>query len=135
MARGSKVLVMDDADRVRGLLAELLREIETVADVIEAADAGAALRLVAEQQPDIAILDIHVPGEGPVQNGIDVLRVVKQVRPETKVFMLTSHGSDQHRLECQRAGADHFFDKTLEFEALLDRVAEYQDAERRQFLQ
>lgn len=125
MSRRFTVLVMDDAAVVRSLLAAMLAEIEAVDSVIQAEDAASALHLIDEHQPDIAILDIKVPGEGPVQNGIDVLRRVKGQHPETKVIMLTNHATERYRSECQRAGADHFYDKSSEFEQLLDRVAEY----------
>jgi len=117
--------VMDDAAVVRSLLAAMLAEIDTVERVIQAGDADSALHLVDEHNPDIAILDINVPGSGPVRSGIDVLRKVKQANPATKVLMLTNHANERYRLECQRAGADYFFDKSSEFEQLLDRVAAY----------
>ncbi len=39
--------------------------------------------------------------------------------------MLTNHATERYRSECQKAGADYFYDKSSEFEQLLDRVAEY----------
>jgi DNA-binding NarL/FixJ family response regulator len=125
MSKRFTVLVMDDAAVVRSLLAAMLAEIDSVENVIQAEDAASALRLVDEHEPDIAILDIKVPGSGVVQNGIDVLRQVKGAHPETKVIMLTNHATERYRSECQKAGADYFYDKSSEFEQLLDRVAEY----------
>ena len=125
MSKHFTVLVMDDAAVVRSLLAAMLAEIDTVENVIQAEDAASALRLVDEHEPDIAILDIKVPGVGVVQNGIDVLRRVKGAHPDTKVIMLTNHATERYRSECQKAGADYFYDKSSEFEQLLDRVAEY----------
>ncbi len=127
MDKGFTVLVMDDAAVVRSLLVAMLAEIDSVERVIQAGDAASALHLVAEHKPDIAILDIKVPGAGAVQNGIDVLRQVKRTHPATKVIMLTNHATERYRMECQRAGADYFFDKSSEFEQLLDRVAAYGD--------
>lgn len=125
MSRRFTVLVMDDAAVVRSLLAAMLAEIDSVENVIQAEDAASALRLVDEHAPDIAILDIKVPGTGIAQNGIDVLRQVKVAHPDTKVIMLTNHATERYRSECQKAGADHFYDKSTEFEQLLDQVAEY----------
>lgn len=119
------VLVMDDATVVRRLLATMLAEIDSVGQVVQAADAATALRLVEEHRPDIAILDIKVPGEGPIRNGIDVLRQVKRAHPETIVIMLTNQATERYRVESKKAGADHFFDKSSEFERLLDKVAVY----------
>jgi len=125
MEKRFTILVMDDAAVVRSLLAAMLAEIDSVERVIQAGDAASALHLLDEHNPDIAILDINVPGFGTIQSGIDVLRKVKQANPATKVLMLTNHANERYRLECQRAGADHFFDKSSEFEQLLDRVAAY----------
>lgn len=125
MGKQVTVLVMDDAAVVRSLLAAMLTEIDSVEHVIQAEDAASALHLVDQHKPDIAILDIKVPGAGLTQNGIDVLRKVKQVHPTTKVIMLTNHATERYRRECQKAGADYFFDKSSEFEQLLDRVAAY----------
>jgi DNA-binding NarL/FixJ family response regulator len=125
MSKRFTVLVMDDAAVVRSLLAAMLAELDSVENVIQAEDAASALRLVDEHQPDIAILDIKVPGAGIVQNGIDVLRQVKDAHPDTKVIMLTNHATERYRSECQKAGADYFYDKSSEFEQLLDRVADY----------
>jgi len=119
------VLVMDDATVVRSLLASMLAEIDSVERIVQADDAASALRLVDEHRPDIAILDIKVPGAGPVRNGIDVLRQVKCTHPDTVVMMLTNQATERYRIECKRAGADHFFDKSSEFERLLDKVAAY----------
>ena len=119
------VLVMDDAAVVRSLLAAMLAEIDSVERVLQAGDAASALHLMDEHDPDIAILDINIPSSGPIRSGIDVLRKVKQSHPDTRVLMLTNHATERYRMECQRAGADHFFDKSSEFEQLLDRVAAY----------
>jgi DNA-binding NarL/FixJ family response regulator len=119
------VLIMDDAVAVRSLLAALLLEIDTIEKVVQAEDAASALRLVDEQEPDIAILDINLRGAGIVQNGIDVLREVKGAHPEIEVLMLTNHATEPYRVECEKAGADYFYDKASEFDQLLDRVAAY----------
>lgn len=125
MSKRFTVLVMDDAAVVRSLLAAMLAEIDSVEHVIQAEDAASALHLIDEHEPNIAILDIKVPGNAVAQNGIDVLRRVKGAHPATTVIMLTNHATERYRSECQRAGADYFYDKSSEFEQLLDRVAEY----------
>jgi DNA-binding NarL/FixJ family response regulator len=117
------VLVMDDAPVVRSLLVAMLAEIETIENVLQAEDVSSALNLIEEHGPEVAILDVKVPGHGAIRNGIDVLRRVKKTRPDTSVIMLTNHATSRYRTECERAGADYFFDKSSEFERLLDTVA------------
>jgi DNA-binding NarL/FixJ family response regulator len=128
MDKGLTVLIMDDADIVRSLLGAMLMDLPNVGRVLQAPDAASALRLAAEYQPDIAILDISVPGDGAVRDGIGVLRWLKQRYPHTQVLMLSNHASRPYRSESSQAGADGFFDKSGDFEALLEWI-EQQDGQ------
>lgn len=123
MRKNVTVLVMDDAPVVRSLLVAMLTEIDSIQNVLQAEDVSSALNLFEEHAPDVAILDVKVPGQGPIRNGIDVLRRVKSTRPDTSVIMLTNHATPRYRSECESAGADYFFDKSSEFERLLDTIA------------
>jgi DNA-binding NarL/FixJ family response regulator len=124
MDKALTVLVMDDADVVRSLLAAMLMDLPNVGRVLQAQDAASAPRLVAECQPDMAILDISVPGDAMARDGIGVLRWIKQRYPRTKVLMLSNHASRPYRFESSQAGADGFFDKSGDFDALLDCIAQ-----------
>jgi DNA-binding NarL/FixJ family response regulator len=123
MSKVVTVLVMDDAAVVRGLLARMLSRVAGVGGVLQAADAQSALELVDSHRPEIAILDLKVPGYGTIRNGIDVLRRIKQAHPSIAVIMLTNHATSRYRAECLAAGAAEFFDKSIEFEQLLETVA------------
>jgi DNA-binding NarL/FixJ family response regulator len=123
MVKAMTVLVMDDAAVVRGLLARMLSRVAGVGGVLQAADAQSALELMDRHRPEIAILDLKVPGSGAIRNGIDVLRRIKQTHPATTVIMLTNHATPRYRTECLRAGAAGFFDKSIEFDQLLETVA------------
>lgn len=118
------VLVMDDASVVRKLLASMLTHVTGVDKVLQADDATTALDLMEQYRPDIAILDIKVPGAGILRNGIDVLKRIRQTHPTTSVIMLTNHATPRYRTECLAAGAHEFFDKSTEFEQLLELVAQ-----------
>lgn len=129
MRKNVTVLVMDDAPVVRSLLVAMLGEIDAIENVLQAEDVSSALNMIEQHQPDVAILDVKVPGQGPIRNGIDVLRRVKKTRPDISVIILTNHASPRYRTECERAGADYFFDKSSEFERLLDTVAALTETE------
>jgi len=118
------VLIMDDAVVVRKLISALLSEIENVQMIFQAGDAVSAVQLFIEHKPQIAILDIKVPGGNGMKNGIDVLRVVKKAYPGAAVIMLTNHANARYSAECKQAGADFFFDKSTEFDRLPAAVAE-----------
>jgi DNA-binding NarL/FixJ family response regulator len=118
------VLIMDDAVVVRKLISALLSEIENVQMIFQAGDAVSAVQLFVEHKPQIAILDIKVPGGDGMKNGIDVLRMVKKASPNATVIMLTNHANARYSVECKQAGADFFFDKSTEFDRLPAAVAE-----------
>jgi DNA-binding NarL/FixJ family response regulator len=118
------VLVMEDAAVVRNLTIDLLGESKGIDTIIEAEDAVSALKLMAEHRPQIAVLDIKVPGGPELKNGVDVLKVIKESYPATAVIMLTNYASARYRTECMRLGADFFFDKSNEFDKLPAAVEE-----------
>jgi DNA-binding NarL/FixJ family response regulator len=97
---------------VRERLVEIIKGIEGVEIAGVAADEPEARALVAGSHPDVVVLDIRIPGG----SGIDVLQYVKARAPSPVVIMLTNFPYPQFREKCLELGADHFLDKTLEFE-------------------
>src|SRR5690606_1879683 len=115
-----------DAAHVRALTAAILRESATTSSIIgtilEAADTTSAMQLIAQYVPQVVILDIQVAGDGPLRNGIDLLRVVTVEFPATQVIMLTNHATTLYRHACLQLGAADFLDKSIEFDQLPDSV-------------
>ena len=72
----------------------------------------------------MVILDIQVPPGPNLRNGIDVLRLTKKEHPHSGVIMLTNFDNSYYRKECERLGADFFFDKSNEFEQVPGAVLE-----------
>lgn len=95
-----RLLLVDDHDLVRQGLKALLEK-QGFQVVGEASDGQAALRLVAKDQLDVAIMDISMP----VLNGIDAAREVTKLSPKTKVILLTQHDEDHYVTEALRSGA------------------------------
>ena len=114
MGKSLSVLVMDDAPVVRRLIVKLVNGIKGVDTVLQAGDAPSAVALMEEHSPEIAILDIKVPGGKGLRNGIDV----KVAQPDMAVIMLTNHATPRYKTECEQAGANYFFDKSSEFDKL-----------------
>jgi CheY-like chemotaxis protein len=81
-----RVLVVDDHPIVRKALVFYLRSRLKV-ECIEAANGYEALNTVAEEKPDLVILDYSMP----VMNGIETARVLHNTRPELPILMLTAH--------------------------------------------
>ena len=113
------ILIMDDAHLIRQLIVELLADIANVRRIIEATDARSAMQMFVEYHPQIAILDIQVPGD---KNGMDVLKHLKRDAWAPAVIMLTNHATSSYRRACEQAGADYFFDKSTEFEQITAAV-------------
>jgi DNA-binding NarL/FixJ family response regulator len=84
-----RILLADDHQLVRAGLRSLLDSMDGIEVVAEAADGAEALRQIAQLAPDIALLDIAMPGI----TGIDVLREVRIKHPGTKVLLLSMYDS------------------------------------------
>jgi DNA-binding NarL/FixJ family response regulator len=111
-----RVFIADDSDLVRERLATMIAELEAVELVGQAEDAPGALEAIQGLKPDVAVLDIRMPGG----NGIQILEEVKACEVAPVVIMLTAFPYPAYRKKCLEAGADFFFDKSTEF----DRVAQ-----------
>ncbi len=113
-----KILVVDDSNLVRGLLSDMLSELDGVCTVHRAADAKEGLELVSQLEPDLVTLDIRLPGE----TGVDLLAKIKAQKDPPEVVMLTNYPFSTYRKVCAELGADHFLDKTTELHKLLEVV-------------
>jgi two-component system phosphate regulon response regulator OmpR len=110
------VLVVDDEPELRSLLAEYFGRHGL--QVREAADAAAARASIAAQVPDLAILDINMPGE----NGLSLARWLRDAHPRVGVVMLTTVGESVDRVIGLELGADEYIPKPFELRELLARV-------------
>lgn len=88
---------------MRHILAEEFSRLE----VGEARNAQEALRLARERAWDIIVLDISMPG----RSGVEVLKELKQVCPQTPVLILTGHPEEQYAIRVLRAGAAGYMNK------------------------
>ena len=111
-----RVYVVDDSDFVRERLIEMLSELEEVEIVGGTGDPQEALAAIGEMLPDAVILDIRLPG----RSGVEVLRDLKKEEPSPLVIILTNYPYPQYRKECTEAGADHFLNKSTEFNEIAE---------------
>ncbi|MGA8280818.1 MAG: response regulator transcription factor [Desulfobacterales bacterium] len=111
-----RVLIVDDSKQVRERLISLMSEYSTIRIVGQAGNGEEAMDALDAQKPDTVILDIRLPG----RNGIQLLREIKAAHPEIMVIMLTNYDFEQYRKQCLQMGADYFFNKTLEFEKVVN---------------
>jgi DNA-binding NarL/FixJ family response regulator len=108
------VLIIDDSALLRERLSRQCSAVSNVSVVGEAGDVQTALDRFHSSYPQAVVLDLQLPGG----SGMDVLAAIKKARPETTVIVLTNFPLPQVRQRCTAAGADHFFDKSTEFDVV-----------------
>ncbi|RJP93761.1 MAG: response regulator [Desulfobacteraceae bacterium] len=108
----SKILLVDDEREFVQTLSErlIMRDMGSAV----AYDGESALSMVDEEEPEVMILDLKMPGI----DGIEVLRQVKATRPGIEVIILTGHGSEADRQICMQLGAFAYLHKPVDIDIL-----------------
>ena len=109
-----RLLVVDDHTLFRRGLTALLQRDPQFEVVGDAGDAGEAQRRAEELQPDVILLDNHLPGV----HGVDALPALREVAPAARVLMLTVSEDERDLSAALRRGACGYLLKTIEGEAL-----------------
>ncbi|ERH01194.1 MAG: response regulator containing CheY-like receiver domain and AraC-type DNA-binding domain protein [Halonotius sp. J07HN6] len=107
-----RAIVVDDSSFQRNIVTNT---IENWFDVIGTASNGKeAIEVFREKRPDVITMDIMMPE----MNGIESLRRIKDISPETTIVMVTSVSQDEKMREAAKAGADGYVTKPVDTEAL-----------------
>jgi NarL family two-component system response regulator LiaR len=132
MSKRITVLIVDDHALVRKGIRGYLEAQPDTAIVGEASSAEEAVRIAAEQQPDVVLMDLVMPpppeapdatGESSERvAGIEATREVKQVSPRSQVIVLTSYHEDKHIFPAIQAGALSYLLKSVKPEELAAAV-------------
>ena len=109
-----RILVVDDHTLFRRGLTALLARDPLLCVIGDAADAGQAQRKAQELQPDLILLDNHLPGV----NGVDALPALREAAPKARILMLTVSEDANDLAAALRGGADGYLLKTIEGDAL-----------------
>lgn len=112
-----RVLLVDDQPLIRSGLRALLELEDDITVVGEAADGAAGLALISERRPDIALVDVQMPG-------MDGLELARRVAADPSLgsvhlVMLTNYGVDEYVYEALRAGAAGFLVKDVDPDELV----------------
>ena len=110
------LLIVDDDERIRGLLQKFL--IRNGFLVTAARDAAHARRLLAGLEFNMIVLDVMMPGE----DGLSLTRDLRARRVATPILLLTARGETRERIEGLEAGADDYLPKPFEPKELLLRI-------------
>ncbi|MBZ0178439.1 MAG: response regulator transcription factor [Melioribacteraceae bacterium] len=121
-----KVLIVDDSHLLRNRVRDLLLKVNSVLEIEEAVNAMDAKKKIRTFKPEIAILDIRMPGG----SGIELIPIVKESNKNAKVIMLSNYNNQQYIAKAEKEGADVFLSKVEEFEKLLPVVTEFSGGQR-----
>jgi two-component system response regulator DevR len=113
-----RAVLADDSEVVRARIAFGLGELPGVRVVAETADSGAALEAIERLHPDVVVLDVLMPGGGAIR----VLDALAQSEPRPVTIVFTNFPYPEYRDACRALGADYFFDKSSEFDRLVDVI-------------
>lgn len=111
-----KILVVDDEEHYRILLKDFLSSENFNVD--EASSGNEAIDIILQNYYDMVLLDIKMEG----MDGIDTLKQIKNLAPETDVIIITGYADIPSAIECIKYGAREFLEKPLRMEKLLEKI-------------
>ncbi|HLZ54251.1 MAG TPA: response regulator transcription factor [Verrucomicrobiae bacterium] len=115
-----KICIIEDDVPAREILADWIRRAEGFHCVGEYDDAESALAALPHEQPAVALVDINLPG----MNGIECIRRLKPVLPQTQFVILTVYEDDNHIFRALAAGASGYLLKQTPRQMLLSALKE-----------
>ncbi|MBW2096824.1 MAG: response regulator transcription factor [Deltaproteobacteria bacterium] len=113
-----RVLLADDHQIVRAGLCRIVEESAEMQVVAEASDGEEALRLANETKPDVAVIDISMPG----LDGLEVVSRLRSVTPRLPILVLTMHEEEQYVVRALQVGASGYITKRSAPEELVKAI-------------
>jgi two-component system, NarL family, invasion response regulator UvrY len=113
-----RILIADDHAIVRRGLRDILLDEYPYAIIGEAPDAEELLKMIFQDQWDLIISDLNMPG----RSGLDALKQIKQAFPKLPVLIMSIYPEDQYAVRAFRAGASGYFDKNSIHEELFKAI-------------
>ncbi|WP_048601527.1 response regulator [Rubeoparvulum massiliense] len=110
------ILIVDDQFGIRALLSELFNTEGYT--TLSAANGVEALQIIAQQVPDLVLLDMKIPG----MDGLEILQRIREVQPDQKVVMMTAYGELNMIDKAVELGIIGHFIKPFDIEELRNSV-------------
>jgi DNA-binding NarL/FixJ family response regulator len=123
--RPIRVLIVDDHELARAGLRALLSNSARLEIVGEAADGQEAFRQVRRLRPDLALMDVRMPG----MDGLTATRLIKEAEPQTVVLLFTLHEEPHYLMEAMQAGAAGYLLKGSTRDELLRAIQDVMKGE------
>jgi two-component system invasion response regulator UvrY len=113
-----RILVADDHTIVREGLKQIFLDTRDMVVADEARNAQEAIKRVEDEDYDIVLLDISLPG----RSGLDVIKQIKLIKPELPVLVLSMHPEEQYAIRSLRAGASGYLTKESASRELIEAI-------------
>jgi len=113
-----KVLLADDHAIIRDGLRQILADTDDLVVAGEAANGLDVMQKVRERDWDVLVLDISMPG----RNGLELIRLAKEERPELPILVLSMHQEEQYAVRALKAGAQGYITKESDSELLVAAI-------------
>lgn len=114
----SKILIIEDEAAIRRVLVKILTEESNTYNVSEAEDGLVGIELIRKEDFDLILCDIKMPK----MDGVEVLEIVKKIKPETPIIMISGHGDLDTAVNTMRLGAFDYISKPPDLNRLLNTV-------------
>ncbi|KJZ09567.1 response regulator [Marinomonas sp. SBI22] len=113
-----KVLIVDDHEIVSTGISRMLQDVSNLQVVGCAASGEEAISLTKEQQPDIVLMDVHMPGIG----GLGATKEIKRLVPKTKVIALSALDDNPYPTKLIEAGASGYITKGIALDEMIGAI-------------
>jgi two-component system invasion response regulator UvrY len=113
-----RILIADDHAIVRKGLRQLLLEDFPTAIIGEAGDGESLVSMVRKEDWDLVISDISMPG----RSGLEALQLIKEMKPDLPVLIMSMHPEDQYAVRVFKAGASGYLSKDAVHEELITAI-------------
>lgn len=114
-----KVLIVEDHALIRFGLKTAFESKNFINEIFEASNAEDAINIVKNNHIDAIIMDLGLPS----MNGIDATKEIKQINPNVKIIILTSHSTEEEVLDSIKAGARAYCSKDINPDRLADIIS------------
>ena len=114
----SKILIIEDEEAIRRVLNKILSEENSSYEIFQANDGASGLEMIKKEDFDLVLCDIKMPK----MDGIEVLQLIKKIKPDVPIVMISGHGDLETAVSTMRYGAYDYISKPPDLNRLLNTV-------------
>lgn len=115
-----RAVTIEDSPLVADRLKATIKELNFIEYIGNATNIDDSLVLIQEYLPQIAFIDIQLKEEAPQRTGIDLVVLLRKQYPDMVIIIFTNISATQYRNKCMALGANHYLDKSNDFDRIPD---------------